>query len=173
MRLDVSKLKTNGDSEEFEFCESWEKLEFRGDILFFVEPVYFYGIATKKGNLIEVSGNVKTKLKTICYRCTDDAYVEVDVPFYEEYSNREDTTDDEVIRFEDDVIEFDDNIVATIVLYLPMKYLCREDCKGLCPVCGTNLNVSSCSCEKDDIDPRLSVLKTLINQLDTDEKKEV
>lgn len=163
MRLDVLKLKINGDFEEFEFCELWEKFEFRGDILFFVEFVYFYGIVIKKGNLIEVSGNVKIKLKIICYRCIDDVYVEVDVFFYEEYFNREDIIDDEVIRFEDDVIEFDDNIVVIIVLYLLMKYLCREDCKGFCFVCGINLNVSLCLCEKDDIDLRLSVLKIFIN----------
>ncbi|ABP67408.1 protein of unknown function DUF177 [Caldicellulosiruptor saccharolyticus DSM 8903] len=173
MRLDVSKLKSHGDSEEFEFCETWEKIEFRGDTLFFVEPVIFYGIATKKGNVIEVSGNIRTKLKTTCYRCTEDAFIEVDVPFYEEYSNKVEVRDDDVIQFENEVIEFDENVIATIVLYLPMKYLCKEDCKGLCPICGTNLNFNSCSCEKNEIDPRLSVLKTLINELDTDEKKEV
>jgi len=173
MRLDVSKLKSNGDSEEFEFCETWEKIEFRGDNLFFVEPIVFYGVATKKGNVIEVSGNIRTKLKTSCYRCAEDAFIEVDVPFYEEYSNNAEVKDDEVIQFEDEVIEFDENVIATIVLYLPMKYLCKEDCKGLCPICGTNLNFSSCSCEKEEIDPRLSILKTLINKLDTDEKKEV
>jgi uncharacterized protein len=45
---------------------------------------------------------------------------------------------------------------------IPMKPLCRPDCKGLCPQCGANLNVTSCECEVEDIDPRWSALKELL-----------
>lgn len=173
MRLDVSKLKSNGESVEFEFREKWDKIEFRGDMLQFVDPIVFYGLATKKGNIIEVSGNVKTRIKTICYRCTEDAFIDIDVPFYEEYSAHRENNNDEVIVYEDDAIEFNENVLATIVLYLPMKYLCKDDCKGLCPKCGTNLNHNICSCEKDDIDPRWSILKTLYEKIESRDKKEV
>ena len=46
-------------------------------------------------------------------------------------------------------------------LALPMKPLCGDDCKGLCPVCGTNLNRGTCDCKRDWEDPRLAALKTL------------
>ncbi|MGB9809870.1 MAG: YceD family protein, partial [Caldanaerobacter sp.] len=49
-----------------------------------------------------------------------------------------------------------------VILSLPMKFLCKEDCKGLCPICGTNLNYGSCSCKREDIDPRLEVLSKLL-----------
>jgi len=45
---------------------------------------------------------------------------------------------------------------------LPMKPLCRPDCKGLCPQCGANLNLESCTCESVKIDPRLALLKDLL-----------
>ncbi len=50
------------------------------------------------------------------------------------------------------------------LLAMPMKPLCREDCLGLCPECGQNLNEGSCACVKDDIDPRLSALRVLLEQ---------
>ena len=50
-----------------------------------------------------------------------------------------------------------------LLLALPAKFLCREDCKGLCPMCGKNLNDGSCSCKKP-IDPRLEALRQLLDQ---------
>ena len=50
-----------------------------------------------------------------------------------------------------------------IILSLPYRFLCREDCKGLCPVCGKNLNTGSCGCRSGKVDPRLEILKKLID----------
>ena len=50
-----------------------------------------------------------------------------------------------------------------ILLTLPIKRLCKEDCKGLCQQCGNNLNLSTCQCDNDDIDPRLAKLKDLFS----------
>ena len=46
------------------------------------------------------------------------------------------------------------------------KFLCSESCKGLCVVCGTNLNVSECDCDTEEIDPRLEMFKKLLNKYD-------
>jgi uncharacterized protein len=63
--------------------------------------------------------------------------------------------------YRDDRIDLSQMIVEQIVLALPMKPLCRPDCKGLCPHCGVNRNVESCACAPEDIDPRWEALKTL------------
>lgn len=70
---------------------------------------------------------------------------------------------DTYILAEDGKLGLNELFRADILLALPTKYLCKEDCKGLCPVCGMNLNNSSCQCNKRQIDPRLEVLKQLID----------
>ena len=49
-----------------------------------------------------------------------------------------------------------------LVLNAPQRSLCRPDCRGICPQCGTNLNTGSCDCDKEDIDPRLAPLRNLL-----------
>jgi uncharacterized protein len=58
-----------------------------------------------------------------------------------------------------DELFIDEIIVDNIILSLPIKTLCSETCKGLCPICGQNLNEGDCDCEIENIDPRLQKLK--------------
>jgi uncharacterized protein len=70
-------------------------------------------------------------------------------------------TDSDLIVPEDGHIDLAPLVREYMLLDIPMKPLCRPDCKGLCPVCGQNLNDSTCQHQVDEIDPRLSVLKEL------------
>ena len=63
---------------------------------------------------------------------------------------------------EDMHFNLDPLVTEDIFLSLPTKILCSEDCKGLCPKCGVNLNLGKCSCKKE-IDPRLAALKELLD----------
>lgn len=74
-----------------------------------------------------------------------------------------DSEDDDYIEVPDFELELDDLVVSDILLDLPGKYLCSEACKGLCPDCGCNLNEGECNCRKGNIDPRLEILKQLID----------
>ena len=60
-------------------------------------------------------------------------------------------------------LDVDRLIFGELLVSIPGKILCREDCKGLCPVCGTNLNVAECGCDRDVLDPRMSVFKDILN----------
>ncbi|AFS78646.1 hypothetical protein DUF177 [Gottschalkia acidurici 9a] len=72
--------------------------------------------------------------------------------------------DDEIIIYYDgEELEIEDNIISSILLSLPMKSLCKQDCKGLCDKCGKDLNAGQCDCTKEDIDPRLAKLKDLFD----------
>lgn len=64
--------------------------------------------------------------------------------------------------YRDERIDLGLMVWEQVYLSLPMKPLCRGDCRGLCPVCGTNLNTSSCDCTRDTVDPRLASLKALL-----------
>ena len=64
--------------------------------------------------------------------------------------------------YRDERIDLGLMVWEQVYLSLPMKPLCRGDCRGLCPVCGTNLNASSCDCTRETVDPRLASLKALL-----------
>lgn len=63
--------------------------------------------------------------------------------------------------YDGDIFDFTDLLVENIIDELPSKILCREDCQGLCPHCGHNLNEGQCDCVFEDIDPRLAILNKL------------
>jgi uncharacterized protein len=67
-----------------------------------------------------------------------------------------------VAFYRDGRVDLSQLILEQIVLALPMKFLCNDDCQGLCPSCGANRNVTSCECEPDEPDPRWAKLKTLL-----------
>ena len=69
---------------------------------------------------------------------------------------------DDVIILDSNEIDLQDIIVQALSCALPITSLCSEDCKGFCPECGCNLNIETCNCEVDDIDPRLAVLKDFL-----------
>ena len=74
-----------------------------------------------------------------------------------------DEDNDSYIVVENESIDLDELFYSDIVLEIPISYVCKEDCKGLCPQCGKNLNKGSCDCKTNQIDPRLEVLKKLID----------
>ncbi len=71
--------------------------------------------------------------------------------------------DGDYIETPDYSLELDELVISDILLELPLKYLCKEDCKGLCGKCGADLNADECSCDKREIDPRLEVLRQLLD----------
>ncbi len=70
---------------------------------------------------------------------------------------------DQYVVVEDGGLDLDELALADIILSLPSKFLCSEDCKGLCPACGKNLNDGDCGCKTAEIDPRLGALKQLLD----------
>lgn len=83
----------------------------------------------------------------------------------EKLTTNPDDKDDEVIFIDSDTIDITEIIENNIILALPVKRLCKEDCKGLCLRCGSNLNFTTCNCDKDNTDPRLSKLKDLFSKI--------
>jgi uncharacterized protein len=118
-----------------------------------------------------LNGGIETVIHLACSRCLEAATLPVSVPF--RYTlvpavpeeNREDVElseeDLEYGYYEGEIVDLDPLIYEQIVLQIPMKVLCTEDCRGLCPDCGTNLNLGTCNCSANRIDERLAVLKKL------------
>ena len=122
-----------------------------------------YGTITRDGSRYLAQGFVDVAPMIACDRCMEEVKTEVHAPLFCEFS-----TDEKYLGENDDVkqvtkscIDLDDAIQEAVVMNLPMKVLCDENCKGMCRGCGTNLNARTCQCEAQDIDPRLEQLKNI------------
>ena len=81
----------------------------------------------------------------------------------ENFVSIESDVEDESYTYEGKYVEIDKALKDNIVLNLPMKQLCKKECKGLCPKCGKNLNETACDCKEDDINLKMEALKDFFN----------
>ncbi|WDV47658.1 DUF177 domain-containing protein [Clostridiaceae bacterium M8S5] len=117
------------------------------------------------GKDICIIGNIQYKCGDVCDRCLETFKREVQEKFSGqiiEKSEDEDIYENIIFFHESGKINIADIARAVILYNLPMKSLCKQDCKGICPKCGQNLNTVQCDCDIEDIDPRLSELKNFL-----------
>lgn len=110
---------------------------------------------------IVVSGETQVAVKATCDRCLNDTDVSLDLVIEETADVAEGifVPDEDLSPYlEDKLIDVDGLLSEQILLGWPSKVLCNEDCKGLCPVCGCNLNETTCNCDTRVIDPRMAQL---------------
>jgi uncharacterized protein len=126
----------------------------------------------KDGDTYRLQGRLATTVRRSCCRCLEPfdvpASLDIDVRYLPHRVNtgegeREIADDDLSIAFyRDDQINLGDLVREQLELAAPMKPLCGERCRGLCPVCGANLNSDACGCETAWRDPRLDALRSLL-----------
>jgi len=136
-----------------------------------VAPVQLDFDIHKDKNRFRLDGTVRTELELPCSRCLEPYRMPVDATFDLRYlpasemstePERELQEDDaETSYYRDDQIDLNELMREQFYLALPMKPLCRDDCKGLCAQCGTNLNTGTCDCATEWVDPRLAALKNV------------
>jgi len=168
LTLDLNKIRTA--QERFERVYRPEQLPKESDYSI-VEPVALTFDIFKDKENFRLVGDVKTVLELPCSRCLETFQHGVDAPFDLRYQphaanagdgEREVEEDDLSTAFYDnDEIDLGQLMREQFYLSLPMKPLCRDDCKGLCPVCGTNWNRGTCGCKRDWDDPRMAALRNL------------
>lgn len=125
-------------------CES---IDNNGDNIKFVDNIKFDGNLRKGVDFVEISGKIFANFVTNCHACGEEAKSDIEFEIFETY--RRDPGDGEYELIGDEV-DFDEMILENIRLNLPIKILCKDDCKGVCTMCGKNLNHENCKCEKDD-----------------------
>lgn len=130
----------------------------------FVSPVKTYITAENRAGLVRLSLATSFNYQKPCDRCGADVAKEMHYDF-EHYlvTSLSGDQNDDYIETPDHTIDVDELLRTDIVLELPLKHLCSDDCKGLCPKCGANLNKKDCGCSVKNIDPRLEALKQLID----------
>lgn len=117
-----------------------------------------------------LEGAIVTGLELICCRCLEAATLPVDALFRYTLVPMPDRQDPEIELgsedleygyYDEDTIDLEPMILEQIILQIPIRVLCREDCRGLCPRCGANLNQEPCRCQSEVIDERFALLKNL------------
>ena len=132
----------------------------------FLTPVSVSGEFVNIGGSIELNGEVRCRIEYICDRCCEtfesDFCCSFEEVFKKEDTRVEDDNNPDAVILEGTAIEIDEIVLANIVVNLPTKRLCREECKGLCANCGQNLNQSECDCDTRPTDPRFDILDGLL-----------
>ena len=130
------------------------------------EPVLAEGNVRNTAGVLVMQGSIATTIHGICDRCAGEFHRKVEFPIdvclVTELTNEE-NEDEWVFPLEGDSADLDDIVRTVFVLNLDSKLLCKEDCKGLCPQCGKNLNDGPCNCRKE-LDPRFAALKQLLEK---------
>ena len=137
---------------------------------FFNHPIRVEIELEDLGNLINADYSFKTSCAALCDRCAREFNLELESQgrlFFMTGSGKEPAPDENLKLFHHDHPEVDitQDILDAMALAIPAKILCRQDCKGLCPQCGTDLNSQSCSCSAAPVDSRWEKLRELKKNL--------
>ena len=162
MNINIKQLR-NGSTDIVPF-------DFTADISD-VEPSMSSAI-TVSGEVVSRAGVLLLDMKIegarnlVCDRCAKEFSKLVSVPFEAcvvDHLDNEDEEDDFIVC-EGDELDISELATSIFILGFESKVLCSPDCKGLCHICGTNLNEQACSCKSESIDPRLEILAKLLDE---------
>ncbi len=166
MWLDLRKIiETPGASLGFAVTLDPEQLRI-GAIEGFKRPPEARGEVVNTAGLLNLRGELTAEMICVCDRCGTvfdrTKILPLDVPLAADVS---DELSPEVFAVEGDGIDVSEVAETCFILDMEQKVLCRDDCKGLCPTCGKNLNEGPCRCTKAG-DPRFAVLGSLLETPD-------
>ena len=172
MKIEVESLTAEG--KPFEQTYAPGELALEDEHATLASGVRTWGRASRAGDEVRVRGSLQTSVELSCDRCLGPVPIPVNVDFAANFVRPGELTaeakelqdeDLEVSVFDGDSVDLDELAREQILLALPARQLCREDCRGLCPSCAKNLNAESCDCASHETDPRWAALADL-NQSD-------
>ena len=127
-------------------------------------PIKVKAAVKNRAGVVSLAINAELDYSAPCDRCGEETITPLSYSFDHILVvslESEDDDDCDHIEIPDYILDLDELVTADILLELPVKFLCREDCKGLCPQCGENLNYGECDCDILISDLRFEVLKDL------------
>jgi uncharacterized protein len=172
LKINVMNIPEEGLNIQFSKNESWSRDIFseKEKLSYSLNRVDVSAVLKRIQETLYLEGNIQTVVEMGCSRCLESARLPIHAIFKyvltpaqaEHQEEKELCTEDlDFVYYQDDLIDLDPLVAEQIILQIPMKLLCQEDCKGLCPRCGINRNTSSCQCHEEQVDSRLAVLKKL------------
>lgn len=137
----------------------------------FLEPLRLQLTVAWEYGHIRTQGSVETRTRLVCSRCLTEYETNIVSPFTIFYIRSAGLPQDEEVElaeqdlisvaFDGDEIDFSDEIAEQVLMEIPFKPLCREECRGLCVNCGADLNMAECGCSRRQDNLKFSALKNL------------
>ena len=151
MVLNISNaLKAPGTSFQFSLTQDLEPMAVSGEEIVFRRAVEVTGKYMFSGASFQLEGSLAVSYKAPCSRCLKDVEAELLIPFDEEFAKEADDEHPDRYLYQGEQIVLDQIVGDLIALNIPMRHLCNEGCRGLCPVCGADRNTTDCRCHGAD-----------------------
>lgn len=160
MKVQISDIVSGKDrNKKIEYKFEMPQFEFEGDMIKPVSSCSVVGRISADSDILILTAEIKVDLEMICSRCLDTFIYPIDIDIEERFTTNSKSEDEEAVVVLDDVLDITEVVETSIISTLPIKRVCKDDCKGLCQECGCNLNFNTCSCNKEDVDIRFEALK--------------
>jgi len=162
LTINISKLSEGSHLYDFETDPQNLELDAR-----FKGPVLAHATLQKVGRQIRLKADVETNGRFTCDRCLDEFDRNLSTHFEILYVTEEGAaparTEDEIQYINPDatIVDLGEDVRQFLILAIPQKLLCSDECRGLCPVCGSNRNKVGCTCTRKEKDPRWEALRKL------------
>jgi uncharacterized protein len=171
MRIELDRLQETGD--RFAHRYEPEELLLDEEHARLTEPPEVEGRVQTSGREVRLRGTITARAEVDCDRCLKAVSVPVETEFDVTYVPEADYRESEAAElqeedlslsvFDGETIDVDELVREQLLLALPTRALCTEECKGLCPTCGADRNSAACDCETKEVDPRWAGLKAMMN----------
>ncbi|NTV90874.1 MAG: DUF177 domain-containing protein [Clostridiales bacterium] len=161
MKADISGItRYNGLTIELDFNETLFNGNEPAEGIKIEKPVRFKGMLTNVNGMLQLTGKLNFEYKIGCFRCLKDLEEDMEVKIGESYVNGKQQAEElDAYTYAGNLLDLDKAIEDNIVLNLPMRKLCRHDCKGLCRICGADLNEMQCGCTDGSTNPQMDKLR--------------
>ncbi len=174
MRIDIAPLlRGEVKTVDFDYEITLPEDFFEGDVnaadITVKKQLHVVGDLTNLAGYIKLTAKATLDYTALCARCLCPVDSTLTVDFDKTAAVKgtlENEDNDDYILAEDGLVDIDEPLLEELLLELPFRHLCSEDCKGLCPKCGKRLADGDCGCDTKTIDPRLEVLRQLLDNSD-------
>lgn len=165
MLLDITPI-LNGDTEVLPFEGEYMPDEEAYRDIVFSKPIHLNGTVTNMAGYMNLTLHAEYSYDAVCARCLApihrDCSLDLEKSVAAEGTLENEDTDDYLIA-RGKKLDLSEPVTDKVYLELPEKHLCKEDCAGLCPMCGRDLNQGACGCKTKSVDPRLEILRQLLD----------
>jgi len=171
MIIDLSEIiKDYGGKMDISAPVQMNDTEFLGESFVFEKPLNLKGTIVNNTKSLEFTAKAEGEMQVHCARCNKPLTVPVKFRIHEILASEDSEIEDEdTVVFSGEKLDITDIVLNSFLMNVSGKYLCKEDCKGLCLKCGADLNEGECNCSNDEIDPRWAGLQEIMkNMADTE-----
>ena len=166
IKLNVAEIKKRlVGKTDFHFQVDAKELNLSEEDLAVRGPIFVDGEISNAGDVLLLKATLRTEVEHECARCLKTFVAATETEILEKFFpvDAKNIADD-AFSYEFDVVDITKAVREGLLVAEPLQVLCKEECRGLCPVCGVDRNVESCDCDTDTVDPRLAALKQLFKK---------